>query len=88
MVRAPFMANFMFPVPDASFVIRRGHKQAIIAVGHKILRIIFVILKKLEPYKDPQVNYEEMLAKKDAPRWIKALKKYGYRPAARQSVAN
>jgi len=30
------------------------------------------------PYKDPETDYEEMLIKKNAPRWITALKKYGY----------
>lgn len=69
-----------------SLVIRRGHKRAIIATGHKILRIIFTLLNKLEPYKDPQVNYEEVLVKRNAPRWIKALKKYGYWPANQHLV--
>ena len=71
-----------------ALVIRRGHKRAIIAIGHKILRIIFTILKKLEPYKDPDVNYEEMQVKRNAPRWIKALKKYGCWSAIEQPVAS
>ncbi len=58
--------------------IRRGHKRAIIAVGHKILEIIYVLLKNKEPYKDPCVDYEEMMVSKNAPRWIQCLKKYGY----------
>ncbi|MBF0103150.1 MAG: IS110 family transposase [Desulfobacterales bacterium] len=59
-------------------VIRRGHKRAIVALGHKLLEIIYVILKNKKPYKDPIVNYEEMAVKKNAPRWIQTLKKYGY----------
>jgi hypothetical protein len=62
-------------------VIRRGHKRTIVAIGHKILRIIFTLLKDLTPYRDPAVDYEELMVKRNAPRWIKVLKKFGYLPA-------
>jgi transposase len=64
-------------------LIRRGHKRAIIAVGHKILGIIFTILKKKEVYKDSTIDYEAMLVKKNAPRWIKSLQKFGYLPISK-----
>ena len=60
-----------------SLMIRRGHKKAIVAVGHKMLRVIFSRLKKGEVYHDPKVNYEELVVKKNASRWIRMLKKYG-----------
>ena len=44
-----------------SLVIRRGHKRTIIALGHKILRIIFVMLKNVKPYFDPGIDYEELM---------------------------
>jgi hypothetical protein len=47
-------------------------------MGHKILEVCFVLLKKKEPYKDPGINYEELTVARNAPRWLKALKKYGY----------
>ena len=59
-------------------VIRRGHKRTIVAIGHKILRIIFTLLRDLTPYHDPAVGYEELMVKRNAPRWIKALKNFGY----------
>ncbi|MDM8551653.1 transposase [Desulfobacterales bacterium HSG2] len=59
-------------------VIRRGHKRAIIAAGHKILKTAHAMLKDKVPYKDPETDYEEMPVRKNAPRWITALKKYGY----------
>ena len=59
-------------------VIRRGHKRTIVAIGHKILRIIFTLLRDLTPYHDPAVDYEELMVKRNAPRWIKALKNFGY----------
>ena len=61
-----------------ALVIRRGHKRTIIAIGHKILRIIYVLLSKKQPYVDPGVDYEEILTKRNAPRWINALIKYGF----------
>lgn len=62
------------------FVIRLGYKQSIVAVAHKILEVIFVILKRKEPYKDPKIDYEALVVKRNAPRWIRALQKYGYLP--------
>ncbi len=32
-------------------------------------------------YRDSTVDYEAMAVKRNAPRWIKALKAYGYIPA-------
>jgi transposase len=59
-------------------VIRRGHKRAIIALGHKILRVVYVVLKNQQPYHDPEVNYTELVVKRNAPRWIKMLGQHGY----------
>lgn len=59
-------------------VIRRGHKRAIIAVGHRILEIVYLILSRKEPYRDRTVDYEALMVKRNAPRWINALCKYGY----------
>jgi transposase len=59
-------------------VIRRGHKRAIMAVGHRILEIFYLLVTRKEPYKDPGVDYEALVVKRNAPRWIHALWKYGY----------
>lgn len=63
-----------------SLVIRRGHKRAVIAVGHKILKVIYSVLKNKKPYKDPEIDYEAVLVQRNAPRWLKALQKYNYLP--------
>jgi transposase len=63
-----------------SLVARRGHKKAIIAVAHKILRTIYVLFTRREPYRDTGFDYEAAKVAKNAPRWIKALKKFGYWP--------
>ena len=63
-----------------SLLIRRGHKRAIMALAHKILRIIFSVLKNKKPYYEPHVNHEMLTTKRNSQRWIRALKKFGYLP--------
>lgn len=58
--------------------IRRGHKRAIIALAHRMLEICFVILRDIAPYRDPGTNYEELVVKRNAPRWLESLEKFGY----------
>lgn len=61
-----------------SLVVRRGFKRAIIAIGHKILRTIFFMLKRREHYRDCATDYEALSVQRNAPRWIKALTKFGF----------
>ena len=61
-----------------SLVLRRGHKRAVVAVGHLMLKITYSMLKTGEPYKDPGIDYESIVVERNAPRWIKVLKEYGY----------
>jgi len=70
--------NGQYKAMYQGLVIRRGHKRTIVAIGHKILEVVYVLLKRKVPYKDSSINYEEIVVKRNAPRWIKALTKYGY----------
>ena len=63
-----------------SLVPRKGHKKAIIAVAHKMIRTIFILLTHRQGYRDPGIDYQALVVSKNAPRWIRALKKYGYWP--------
>lgn len=65
-----------------SLVVRRGHKRSIVAIGHKILRTIFFMLKRREHYRDSATDYEALSVQRNAPRWIKALTKFGFIPSA------
>jgi hypothetical protein len=66
-----------------SLNVRRGHKRAIIAIGHKIPRIIFFMLKLREHYRDCATDYEALSVQCNAPRRIKALTKFGFiKPAS------
>jgi len=59
-----------------SLKIRRGYKRAIIAIGHKILRTIFFMIRRGECCRDQTVDYQELMVKRNAPRWIKMLRQY------------
>ncbi len=61
-----------------SLKIRRGYKRAIMAIGHKILRTIFFMISRGNYYQDKTVDYQELMVKRNAPRWIKMLQQYGY----------
>jgi transposase len=61
-----------------SLLVRRGHKRSIVAIGHKILRTIFFMLKRREHYRDSATDYEALSVQRNAPRWIKALTKFGF----------
>ena len=66
----------------AALSIRKGHKKSIVALGHKMLRIIFAVLKTRQPYRDRVVDYEALSVQRNAPRWIKMLVKHGFMPVA------
>jgi hypothetical protein len=62
--------------------IRRGSKRAIMACAHKMLRVIWAMLSRNQPYRDATVDYEALVVRRNAPRWIKALARVGYLPAS------
>ena len=70
-----------------SLVVRKSHKKAIIAVAHKMIRLIFLMLSRRQPYIDQAIDYAAMSAKKNAPRWIKQLKAIGRWPSSKAAAA-
>lgn len=61
-----------------TLVIRKGHKKAIVAIGHKILRVIFNLFTQKKHYQDPGIDYGELVVSRNASRWLKALTLYGF----------
>jgi transposase len=59
-------------------VVRRGHKKAIVAIAHKMIRTIWFMFTRRQTYHDSGFDYAAANVKKNAPRWIKALKTHGY----------
>ena len=58
-----------------SLVGHKGHKKAIIALAHQMIRTIFMLFTRRVPYRDPGIDYPALVVEKNAPRWIHALKK-------------
>ena len=65
-----------------SLMVRKSHKKAIVALAHKMIRLIYVLLTRQQAYRDQGINYAAMSAAKNAPRWIKQLKAIGQWPTA------
>ncbi|AEK58722.1 ISAfe3, transposase [Acidithiobacillus caldus SM-1] len=61
-----------------SLVVRRGHKRSIIALAHKMLRIIYFMLSHGTYYRDADTDYEALSVQRNASRWIKKLIEFGY----------
>jgi transposase len=71
----------------AALSIRKGHKKSIVALAHKMLRIVFAVLKSSLPYRDRAVDYEALSVQRNAPRWMKMLIKHGFIEAGASPVA-
>ncbi|UYM15493.1 IS110 family RNA-guided transposase [Endozoicomonas euniceicola] len=67
-------------------VIRRGHKRSLIAIAHKLIRVIYTLLKKRQPYVDPDTDYEGLTVRKNASRWLRKLEEYGYLAQVQQQA--
>ena len=74
--RSAFQSKFQL------LIVRRGYKRAIVALAHKMLRTLFFMLKRGEYYRDSATNYEQLSVQRNASRWIKALTRFGFIPAA------
>lgn len=61
-----------------SLAARRGNKRAIVALAHKMLRIIYFMIERRDYYRDSDVDYEALMVERNAPRWIRMLNQYGY----------
>ena len=67
---------------------RKSHKQAVVATAHKLLRVAYSVLKNRRPYADPGTDYQEIMTRRNAPRWIRMMKEYSieYPPAGQAAT--
>ena len=71
-----------------ALMVRRGYKRAIVATAHKLLRVIYVVLRDERPYHDPEADYEALMVNRNAPRWIRMLRRHGFlEPAPPHGIA-
>ena len=75
--QAPFEALEDTGIP-VMLVHAQHVKQITVATAHKLLRVIWAVLRDREPYRDPEVDYDELVVHRNAPRWIAQLQKFGY----------
>lgn len=61
-----------------ALTIRKGHKKSVVALAHKMLRTIYAMLSNGSHYQDKEVDYEALNVQRNAPRWIKMLRKHGF----------
>ena len=64
-----------------SLMVRKSHKKAIVAVARKMIRLIYILLSRRQPYIDQHIDYAAMSAK------IRQLKTIGKWPAANSTPA-
>lgn len=62
--------------------LRRGHQRAIVAIAHKILKTVFLLISRQTHYRDSATDFEALSVARNAPRWLKMLKKHGFIPDA------
>ncbi len=66
-----------FQAYHKALTVRRGYKRAITATAHKLARTIYAVLRDQQPYLDPVADYQQLLVRRNAPRWVRELKKFG-----------
>lgn len=64
-----------------SLRVRLGHKKSIVAIAHKLIRLLHLMLSRGQYYRDQSADFEKLRTQRNAPRWIKALRKQGLLPA-------
>ena len=68
-------------IPGATLATRQ---RAIVAIAHKILKTVYLLIRRQTHYRDSAVNFAAMSVTRNAPRWSKMLTKHGFIPAAAQ----
>ena len=69
--------NCQFQGYHKALALRRGYCKA---TAHKMIRVIYCVLKNGIVYLDPETDYEAAMVQRNAPRWIRMLKKHGIDP--------
>ncbi len=83
---AAIKTNSQFKDKHKTLMIRRGYKRSVIAIGHKILRVIYCLFTTGKHYQDPGIDYKALVVKRNGPRWMKELANYGFAIAANKGV--
>ena len=75
----PAIKSVMIMLRDFAKVFNTNcHKKSVVALAHKMLRTIYAMLSNGSHYQDKEVDYEALNVQRNAPRWIKMLRKHGF----------
>jgi transposase len=61
-----------------TLIVRRGYKRSIVAIGCNILKVVYHMLTEKKPYFDKSADFDEMMTRRNAPRWLRKLREYNY----------
>ena len=64
-----------------------GYKRSILAVAHELLRTILAMLRDNEPSRVPGIDYQALVVGRNASRWLRNLKRYGYLEGLQDAAA-
>ncbi|MCR5814790.1 MAG: IS110 family transposase [Desulfovibrio sp.] len=67
--------NSTFKSKFQSLRIRPGYKRSIVAIAHKVAKMVYYVISNKTPYRDPQIDYQMLSCRKNQARWIKQLAK-------------
>jgi len=59
---------------------RLGHKKSIVAIAHKLIKVVYLMLSRKQCYRDHSTDFEALRTQRNAPRWLRALQKHGLLP--------
>ena len=79
--------NCQFKGYHKALAVRRGYCKATVATAHKMIRVIHCVLTNGAFYLDPETDYEAAMVQRNAPRWIRMLKKHGIDPTRMPAAA-
>ncbi len=65
--------NSTFKSKFQSLKIRLGYKRSIVAIAHKIAKMVYYVLCHRVPYRDPQIDYQMLSCRKNQARWLRQL---------------
>ena len=69
--------NCQFHSYHKALLVRRGYKCAIVATAHKLARAVYAVLRDGQPCRDPEVDHEALVVRRNAPRWLAQLAEFG-----------
>lgn len=67
---------------------RRGYKRALVATSHKLLPPMWAVLRDECSYRDPEIDYEALMIRRNARRWLRQLDQHGYLDMLLRAIAN